>query len=327
MADTKLSPRELRYIQLRARGITRILEGVARLTYHPRRTPLCARRLLRDIAYGPLAEQKLDLYLPESPRALVVYVHGGGFTMLSKQTHQLMAERYAKMGYAVAVIDYRLAPMQRFPSQLDDASLAIDYLVDNAHQWQLPVSRMLLAGESAGGNLVLALALASCLGGEEPFAQRMRSHHGRISGLVATYGYLDLSAGVAYAHERRAARPGKPPLSRSVFGQLTRVARAYVHGDPAQLTMAERYASPLVLLEAQAQLPLALPPTFVDCGTRDPLLRQSRRLAAKLAELGTRHELHVVVGELHGYDAFTWRPASREKWRRVEAFLRATEAA
>jgi acetyl esterase/lipase len=56
-------------------------------------------------------------------------------------------------------------------------------------------------------------------------------------------------------------------------------------------------------------------------GTRDPLLRCSKRLKAALDGLGTPCELHVSPGEVHGFDAMVWRAAARAKWRAARAFL------
>ncbi len=64
-----------------------------------------------------------------------------------------------------------------------------------------------------------------------------------------------------------------------------------------------------------------LPPFFVAVGTRDPLIRCTKRLKAALDALGTPCEMVIAPGEIHGYDAMIWRPAARAKWRKAHAFL------
>jgi acetyl esterase len=312
------------YVQLRAALITKSLETVARLRHlaPDSRALRAACTIVRDLPYAVQDRaQRLDLYVPKQPRALVVYVHGRGFTMLSKHTHEGMAHRYVRMGYAVASLNYRLAPGHRYPTQLGDVVSALEFLVQHAATYGLPADRMVLAGESAGGNLVAALALAAALGGEEAFAQRMRALAPRICAVVSTYGYHDLAAGVAYARDRSRRLPGKRTLPSSAAGQLVRVARAYVHDDPEALSAASRYASPLQVLAACTQLPHPHAPVFVDCGTRDPLFQQSKHYAQLLQARGVACELLVVPGELHGYDAFAWRKAAQLKWQRVASFL------
>ena len=73
----------------------------------------------RDLRYGPAAEHILDLYRPHKhpgPWPVVFYVHGGAFQILSKDTHWLMGLAFARRGYLVVNISYRLAPRHRFPA-------------------------------------------------------------------------------------------------------------------------------------------------------------------------------------------------------------------
>src|SRR5690606_5988723 len=123
---------------------------------------------------GP--EHRLDVYRPahaEGPRPVVLYVHGGGFRILSKETHWLMGLYFARRGYVVFNIGYRLAPKHPFPAALEDSADALGWVVQNAHRYGGDPTRLVLAGESAGANLVTSLTLACCYRREEPYARRV----------------------------------------------------------------------------------------------------------------------------------------------------------
>jgi acetyl esterase/lipase len=98
-------------------------------------------------------------------------------------------------------------------------------------------------------------------------------------------------------------------------------AASYVGLDVRAGCAAAPMASPLLVLERAPSLDRPLPPFFADAGTRDPLLGDSRRLQAAVERHGGTCKLHIVPGEIHGYDAMVWRPPAREKWRLVHAFL------
>ena len=126
--------------------------------------------VLSDIAYRPAddgasRDHLLDVYRPaapsSAPRPVVLHIHGGGFTILSKDTHWVMGMRLARMGYVVFNINYRLAPKGRFPLAFEDCAAAYQWIVQNAYIYGGDISRLILVGESAGGNLVSALALSA----------------------------------------------------------------------------------------------------------------------------------------------------------------------
>ena len=89
----------------------------------------------------------------------------GGFRILSKDTHWLMGLAFARRGMVVMNVNYRLSPHHPFPSALEDIAAAYQFAIDHAAHYGGDPSRIILAGESAGANLALTLALLTCQNG------------------------------------------------------------------------------------------------------------------------------------------------------------------
>jgi acetyl esterase/lipase len=86
---------------------------------------------------------------------VLVYLHGGGYFACSPRTHRPVTGYFARAGFAVFVPDYRLAPEHPFPAAIDDAEQVYRALLASGHA----PSRLVLAGDSAGGGLAVALML------------------------------------------------------------------------------------------------------------------------------------------------------------------------
>ena len=104
------------------------------------------------------------VYTPEGagPFPVVVYYHGGGWVIANKDVYDGGARGLSKAANAVVVsVDYRLAPEHKFPAQHDDAFAAYKWAIANAASIKGDPKRIALAGESAGGNLAVATAIAA----------------------------------------------------------------------------------------------------------------------------------------------------------------------
>ena len=97
----------------------------------------------------------MDILQPDSktPLPLIVYVSGGGFIMAPKNNWIQQRMRLAEAGYVVASIEYRHAPLSKFPLPLEDCKLAIRWLRAHAKQYNIDVNRVGILGNSAGGYL------------------------------------------------------------------------------------------------------------------------------------------------------------------------------
>jgi acetyl esterase len=122
----------------------------------PPRAPLAR---VEDIV---LPGGKARLYAPSPDPGLPVllFLHGGGFTIGGLETHDSLCRQIAlRSGGAVVALDYRLAPEHRFPAAVDDAWAAMEWLASNADMHGLDGRRLAVGGDSAGGTLAAACAI------------------------------------------------------------------------------------------------------------------------------------------------------------------------
>src|SRR5690349_10069895 len=118
-----------------------------------------------DVPMRDGASIRVRLYHPAEPQwanpaPALVYYHGGGFTVGSVNTHDALCRMFARDAQcAVMSVDYRLAPEHKFPTAVDDAFDALEWLHDNAALYGIDASRMAVGGDSAGGTLATVCAV------------------------------------------------------------------------------------------------------------------------------------------------------------------------
>jgi acetyl esterase len=286
---------------------------------HPQARPAAhGVEVLRDIAYVPgssSAAHRLDVYRPRSrpgPWPVVFYVHGGAFSLLSKDTHWMMGLAFARHGYLVVNISYRLAPEHPFPAGLEDVCAAWQWMVRHVEALGGDLGRVAAAGESAGGNLVTALTLATTMRRPEPWARRA------FDTGVAPHATLPFCALLQVSQPERFGkrRPMPPWLQGAIHNCSDVYLQRRDHGEMLDL------ADPLVALErGRPGAERALPPFFAAVGTRDPLLDDTRRLEKALAALNVPCEARYYPGGIHAFHALVWDKDARRCWRDALAFL------
>ncbi len=295
------------------------LSGLARL--HPRAQP--ARygvEVIRDLPYLPgsaVPEHRLDVYRPsdrDGPLPAVLYIHGGGFRILSKDTHWVMALAFAARGYVVFNVSYRLAPRHPFPTPLEDVADAYRFVAERGASFGADLDRLVVAGESAGANLATAVTLMSVYPREEPFARAVHET-GLVPRAVAP------ACGVFQVSDQRRFARRKRHLSRFVFERMAEVETGYLTEPLESYGPTLDLADPLVWLERGEAPARPLPPFFIPVGTRDPLLDDTRRLAAAIERLGGVAEPRYYEGGIHAFHAFVFLEQARELWRHKLAFL------
>jgi len=135
----------------------------------PQSAGLDASTVIADLSYGPLDQQRLDLYLPNkrslTPTPVVLYIHGGAWILSSKEEGMRNAGPISNLlneGWAVAAMSYRLAnETSKHPDALHDTKRAIRWLKVNAARYDLDPTTVVVAGHSSGGHLALLAGLAA----------------------------------------------------------------------------------------------------------------------------------------------------------------------
>jgi acetyl esterase len=301
----------------RKRVGSKIIEGFfagsARIARaHPRANPAVHNvEVLRDIAYGPGAHERLDVYRPlgapaDAARPSLLYVHGGGFRILSKDTHWVMGLAFAKRGYTVYSINYRLA--EPFPAALIDTCKAYAWVIKNATTFGSDPRNLLLAGESAGGNLVTALTLALCMDRPEPWLSALGDERVVPRAVVPFCGMFQVS-NVERLWRTRA-------MSAFLRDRLEEIERGYLSQSVGSLGLAD----PVCILESDVACTHALPPFFLSVGTRDPLITDTERMAEALSRRNVPHAMHVYEGEFHAFQAFVVRQKAKQCWADLDLF-------
>ena len=279
---------------------------------HPR---VLGVEVIRDVRYCDSRRRAhlLDVYRPRThkeSRPVVLYIHGGGFGILHKDSHWLLAMIFARAGYVVFNISYRLAPDDPFPAAIEDACDAYAWVVRNARAYGGDAGRIVLAGDSAGGNLITALTLATCYRRDEPYARRAFDTGVVPCAVVPTSAIFQVSDCARFGRARK--------IHPFITWVLVGVERAYLRDvQGASLDLAD----PVCALERGIAPDRPLPPFFVAVGTKDPLHPDTKRLEAALARLGAHCEARYYKGAIHVFHAAIWRRRAREYWRDAFRFL------
>ena len=237
-----------------------------------------------DAGAGGAAPTKTDA-------SLILYFHGGGWVLGWYQTHRILTARLARAaGMPVLAVDYRLAPEHPFPAALDDCLAAYRWLL--AEGWQ--PSRILFAGDSAGGNLVVAAMLALRDSGEplpaggaciSPMTDNLmtgESFHARTDALLT-----EEFVAFASAHYLAGTDP-RAPLASPLYAELS-----------------------------------GLPPLLIHAGGDEILLSDCTRLADSARKAGVEVELEVWPGMWHVWHSFApFLPEANEAIDHVAVFAK-----
>jgi epsilon-lactone hydrolase len=224
----------------------------------------------------------------------ILYLHGGGYCIGSMDTHRGLASRIALAAQSpVVLLDYRLAPEHPFPAALDDATAAYLGLVAMGVQ----SARIAIAGDSAGGGLVVATLLALRQSGAE---------------LPAAAACLSPWVDLTQSSPSYRSKADADPMVTSVG--LDQMAGFYLGGVDARSEL----ASPLFATDLRG-----LPPVLIEVGEYEVLLDDATRLADRIGEAGGEVSLTVWPEMIHVFQAFppSVIPESDQSVTAIGAFL------
>jgi acetyl esterase/lipase len=221
----------------------------------------------------------MDLYQPKEmagPAPVILYVHGGGWTGGDKSDGAglLFKGELVRRGYAMAAINYRLAPKFAFPAQIEDVKCAVRYLRANAAKYNLDPQRIGAIGGSAGGHLAALLGTSDQSAGWDTGEYSDQSS--RVQAVVDMFGPSDLQVMMAGSSRR--------------YGLM--IFEASSPDDP----LLQAY-SPTTYITPDD------PPFLILHGDHDEMvpLEQSQILYNRLKAAGVPVELTVVKNAGHGF--------------------------
>lgn len=251
-----------------------------------------------ETGYRPLF---LDLRVPASSETdqklpLVIWIHGGGWVHGSRRRqapniHAYRAiERIVDAGFAVAIIDYRLAFETALPAQICDVRAAIRWLRAHAEEFALDPARVAVWGESAGAHIACLVGMADRVDGEDRVGE-FHEVSPAVQAIVEWYGPVDMR---------------HFPRRKPAVAAATSEERGYGDVDVLGTVFG---GSPWTLdeLSPQTYVRAGLPPIFIAHGRKDQQVpvEQSRRFHAALAEVGAMSEYFEADGDHVFVDADT----------------------
>ena len=234
---------------------------------------------------------------PETARdaEVILYLHGSAFAVCSSRTHRgLTSHISAAAELPVFSVDYRLAPTHRYPAAQEDVREAWDWLVAQGYE----PARIVVAGDSAGGQLAITLALELARAGESLPAA-----------VVALSPVIDLSLRAAEIRDRIERDPfAAPRVARLMLSQ---------YAD----AVAQQHQGLCIEFDDLGEFP----PTLIQVGSREMLAADSTELARRIRGAGFEVEHRVWPGQMHVFQAFTaLMPESEAALEEIGAFVQAS---
>jgi acetyl esterase len=264
-----VTPPEAREFYLAARAVSNPeppeLKSVEPLAIPSPAGPIAAR------VYTPMKLRQANGLSP-----CLVFFHGGGWVIGDLDTHDVVCRKLADEGQLIVIsVDYRLAPEHKFPAAVDDAIAATRWIAANARQLGLDASRLMVGGDSAGGNLA-AVVVISARDGNGP----------AISAQVLIYPATDF----AMTHPSHS----EPETSILLTHTVIKWFRDHYLNGAADAH--DWRASP-----ARAKTLVGLPPAYVLTAGADPLRDEGDEYARRLKEAGVAVTYRHFSGQFHGF--------------------------
>jgi acetyl esterase len=235
------------------------------------------------ILYYPLS---VDASAPNQRRPVMIWIHGGGFVSGSAHGDRIITQNFADgCDCIVASIDYRLAPEHPFPAAPQDTILAVEWIHDNIASYGGDPTKIVIGGESAGGNLAAATVLGLIQSSRDTLLPAVR-------GLVLAAPCLD--HGSYTTSHFKYATTGLLSLTQMLW-----YWRLYLgDNDQGGICASNSLACPLRLRPEEAA---KFPPTKIVLAQQDILFDEGVLFGEKLKASGVMVDTVVYPGAIHGH--------------------------
>lgn len=251
-------------------------------------------------------ESKLDVMTPrgQGPVPTLIYIHGGGWVGGTKESSVLRALPYLEMGWAVVNVEYRLGRNALAPGAVEDCRCALRWIYENAEDYNIDTSRLVVSGASAGGHLSLTTGMLPASAGldrlcpgrdaNRPGWAAADEYEMPVAAIVNWFGITDVG-----------------DLLEGVNAKSYAVA--WMGSKPDRMELAKRL-SPVTYVRS------GLPPILTIHGDVDNIVpyQHALDLHAKLDKAGVTNKIHTVPGKGHG----NFSPDEQQEiFRVIRAFL------
>jgi acetyl esterase len=229
---------------------------------------------------GSAGDIPIRVFRPEAdgPVPTIVFFHGGGFVLGDIDTHEDQTRLLCRdVGAVVVSVDYRLAPEAKFPAGFNDCFAATKYVAEHIADFGDDDARIVVAGDSAGGNFAAAVALACRDAGGPALAAQL-----------LIYPAVDFNADGPY--------PSRIENAEGYF--LTAEDSLWFHKQYADEDFDASDVRASVIKAADHS---GLPPAVVGTAEFDPLRDEGEAYAAKLSDAGVKVVQHRFPGMIHGF--------------------------
>jgi acetyl esterase len=262
----------------------------------------------RTVDYGDITGIPVRIYWPPIAQhenlPVVVFYHGGGWSIGDLDTHDPVARAHAVGAEAIVVsVDYRLAPEHPFPQGIDDSWAALRWVGEHAAELGGDPARIAVAGDSAGGNISAVMTQLARDNGGPPLVFQLLWY-------PSTTGDMTLPSMIENADG--------PILDRDVVGAFL---QWYL---PPEIDISQPAELPPTLSPANHADLSGLPPAFIGTAEYDPIRDDGARYAELLSAAGVPVERYNAPTLVHGFVSFALVvPAAAEATDRGIAALRA----
>lgn len=209
--------------------------------------------------------------------AIILYLHGGGFCFKGSESHAEICVKYAnEVGCKLLFVEYRLAHNTPYPTPEDDCILMYKYLIYNAKTLGVSAEKIIVAGDSAGGNLALGV-----------FYNAVNEKITKPHALMLVYPVVD-----NLMQTESMKNFTDTPMWNAVLNEA--MWKVYLPTDSAKDLFKKNHV--------EANLYTEFPSTYIESAEFDCLRDEALELAKKLKTAGINLTINETKGTMHGYD-------------------------